>query len=97
MIKKLSAHPYANAFVETDIHGNNYLWSYRTLVCELRVDGWFKCYGLYSMTTRKHISAFMREYTQWTYESAKQSYNEDYWLNLETGEIVFEEKPPIEE
>lgn len=97
MIRKLKAHPYANAFVEIDTDGNKYLWSYRTLVCELRADGWLKCYGLYSMTTRKHISAFMREYTKLDYTYAKQSYNEDYWLNLETGEVAFEKEPPVEE
>jgi hypothetical protein len=89
MIRKLKAHPYANAFVEIDTDGNKYLWSYRTLVCELRTDGWFKCYGLYSMTTRKHISAFMKEYGGGVlkYDNAKSAYEGNYRINIYTGEI----------
>jgi hypothetical protein len=39
----------------------------------------------------------MREYTKLDYTYAKQSYTDDYWLNLETGEVVFEKEPPVEE
>jgi hypothetical protein len=49
------------------------------------------------MTTRKHISAFMREYTKLDYTYAKDSCNGDYWLNLETGEVAFEKEPPVED
>lgn len=86
-IKKLDRMPYANAHVEIDNHGNTYLFSYKTLVCELSNDGWFTCHGLYSATTRKHISAFMREYTRFDYQFAKNTYLEGIYINVETGEV----------
>ena len=57
-IKKLTKMPYANAHIEIDENGNVYLYSYVTLVAELTADKWLTVFGLYSMTTRKHISAF---------------------------------------
>ena len=63
-IKKLNAMPYAQAHIEI-IDDTAYLFSYTTLVASVRVDDdgkWIRCYGLYSMTTRKHISAFAKEY-----------------------------------
>ena len=63
-IKKLNAMPYAQAHIEI-IDDTAYLFSYTTLVASVRVDNegkWIRCYGLYSMTTRKHISAFAKEY-----------------------------------
>jgi hypothetical protein len=85
MIKKLTAHPYAQAFVEINETGT-YLWSYRTLVVEVE-DGWVKVNGLYSATTRRHIGAFMKEYCQLTYQTAKMLYEDNYTLNLHTGEV----------
>lgn len=86
-IKKLSAIPYDNAFVEIDEDNNSiYLWSYRTLVCKVE-DDWLTVNGLYSMTTRRHISAFLREYTNCAYSTAKQIYEDGYRLNLYTGEV----------
>ena len=89
--------PYAQAHIEIDNDRNIHLFSYVTLVATITNDGWLTVYGLYSMTTRKHISAFMREYTKLDYTYAKQSYNEDYWLNLETGEVAFDKEPPVED
>ncbi len=86
MIKKLSAHPYAQAFVEINETGT-YLWSYRTLVVEVE-DGWVKVNGLCSATTRRHIEAFMKEYYQLTYQTAKTLYEDGYVLNLHTGEVM---------
>lgn len=87
-IKKLSAIPYGNAFVEIDTdNGNTYLWSYRTLVAKIE-NNWLTVNGLYSATTRKHISAFMREYTPFDYQTAKQIYTDNLALDITTGEVV---------
>ena len=88
-IKKLTKMPYANAHIEIDENGNTYLYSYVTLVAELTNDGWLTVFGLYSMTTRRHISAFMNEYTdRLDYYDAKKAYDGGYSMNVETGEIV---------
>ena len=86
-IKKLTAMPYAQAHIEIDDNGNIALFSYVTRVAELTDDGWLTIYGLYSMTTRKHISAFMREYTNLDYYTAKAAYEGNYRINVETGEV----------
>ena len=58
--RPLKKHPYANAKVlETDTGA--ILVSYSTVVAQISFDKAF-CYGLYSMTTRKHISAFANEH-----------------------------------
>lgn len=51
--------PYAQAKIR---RGTNYvsLVSYSTTVIEI-TDNTLRVYGLYSATTRRHISAFMRE------------------------------------
>lgn len=86
-IKKLSAMPYAQAHIEIDEDHNKTLFSYVTRVAELTNDGWLTVYGLHSMTTRKHIGAFIREYTNLDYANAKGAYEGGYRINVETGEI----------
>lgn len=86
-IKKLKFIPYGNAFVEIANKNTFYLWSYRTLVAKVE-NGWLTIKGLYSMTTRKHIGAFMREYCASNYQLAKQLYVDGYKLNIDTGEVV---------
>lgn len=88
MIRKLSAMPYAQAHVEIDDDGTITLVSYVTPVCSLTTDGWFSINGLYSATTRKHIGAFMKEYTAFDYFTAKSCYFGNYDMNLFTGEII---------
>lgn len=85
-IKKLSTIPYGNACVKIVNDNNFYLWSYRTLVCKVE-NSWLTVNGLYSATTRKHISAFMREYCKSNYQVAKQIYTDGYRLNIDTGEV----------
>ena len=86
-IKKLSAMPYAQAFVEITDDGF-YLFSYNTLVASIDADGWCCCFGLYSQTTRKHISAFAKEYANpLSYFDFKRAYQEEYIINRHTGEI----------
>ena len=86
-IKKLKEIPYGNAFVEVIDKDNVYLWSYRTMVAKIE-QGWLTINGLYSMTTRKHIGAFMREYCNSDYKMAKQLYYDGYKLDLNTGEVA---------
>ncbi len=87
-IKKLSAMPYAQAFVEITDDGTACLFSYNTLVASISPDGWCCCYTLYSQTTRKHISAFADEYTSClNYSDFKKAYSEEYIINHHTGEI----------
>jgi hypothetical protein len=91
-IKKLNAMPYAQAHIEI-IDDTAYLFSYTTLVATVRVDDegkWIRCYGLYSATTRKHISAFAKEYGL-TYYDFKAYAGADFDFNTDTGEVVFDE------
>jgi hypothetical protein len=69
--RKLKYCPYGQAKADICTNENNeivsiVLWSYSTIVCVLlffnnKVDA-LSCTGLYSMTTRKHITFFLREF-----------------------------------
>ena len=85
-IRKLKEIPYGQCFVEIANENTFYLWSYRTLVAKVE-NGWLTIKGLYSMTTRKHIGAFVKEYCAINYQLAKQLYNDGYMLNIDTGEV----------
>lgn len=85
-IRTLSAMPYANAKVVIDEKGTT-LISYTTPVATIDKNGWLIINGLYSMTTRKHISAFMREYANSNYQTAKLIYEDCERYNIFTGEI----------
>ena len=85
MITKFADHKYAQAHKE-EMFGNTYLYSYDTMVAEIR-DGWLKIHGLYSMTTRKHIGWFMRE-LGFDYYTAKQLWQDGLKMNIDTGEVV---------
>ena len=78
--------------------GHIKLWSYHTLVIDYVPGDTLVCTGTYSATTRKHISAFMREYVPgYTYHDAKRAFenNAALYINggdlvsLETGEILY--------
>lgn len=85
--KRLEKMPYAQAGVIFDANGTH-LISYTTLVCTIDTEGWLSCTGTYSQTTRKHISAFMREFAPWlSYYDAKACYEQGHKLNIRTGEI----------
>ena len=92
-IKKLNAMPYAQAHIEI-IDDTQYLFSYTTLVATVRKDedGYrlIRCYGLYSATTRKHISAFAKE-NGLTYQDFKAVCGKPYEFGVDTGEVVFDE------
>lgn len=86
---KLQAMPTAQAKIYHYDNGDIVLCSYSTLVCMIDSDGWLSCNGLYSMTTRKHISAFMKEYAApLDYYTAKRMYETDCQINIHTGEVV---------
>ena len=87
MIMKLSKIPYANAYVKIDNDGTTTLVSYVTPVVAIGADGWIKCNGLYSMTTRRHISRFMDEYTDKDFYFAKKLYEDRMMYNWKTGEM----------
>ena len=84
MIIRFTDHKYAQAHMEP-IHNGLALYSYTTKVAEVR-DGWLRIFGLYSMTTRRHIGWFMRELGK-TYQLAKQLYEDDMTMNIYTGEV----------
>lgn len=85
MIKVLAAMPTAQAKVH--INGQNVkLVSYKTVVAELN-DDVFVIYGLHSMTTRRHISAFLKEYCKGlTFQTAKILYEQRLSIDVTTGE-----------
>ena len=87
-IRKLTAMPYAQAHVEILEDNSKLLFSYVTLVAEISRDGWLKINGLYSMTTRKHIGAFCKEYANISYQTAKAIYEDREIYNIYTGEIM---------
>lgn len=84
MKTKFEGHKQAQAY-KKDIFGGIALYSYNTLVAEVR-DGWLKIYGLYSMTTRKHIGWFMKELGL-DYQTAKRLYENYKTMNVETGRV----------
>ena len=86
--KKLSAMPYAQAKVNL-LSGfyHNELISYETTVAAVR-GGWLYIYGLYSATTRKHIGAYVREYANISYQTAKDLYQKKMKYNIYTGEVA---------
>ena len=85
---KLTFMPYAQATVIIDNDNNITLRSYNTNVVYLENDGFLTVTGLYSMTTRRHIGAFMKEYTNRDFSLAKMCYEGRYKYNIYTGEIV---------
>jgi hypothetical protein len=86
-IKKLSAIPYGNAFVEIVDNETYYLWSYQTLVAKVEKN-WLRVNGLYSMTTRRHIGAFVREYCNLSFQTAKKLYSDGMMMDITTGEVT---------
>ena len=87
-ITNLKSMPYAQAKIvanETTIC----LVSYTTTVIGIDlVEGWVYCYGTYSQTTRKHISAFCKEFGKgFDYYLMKRIYAEGLRYNYLTGEL----------
>ena len=87
--KKLETMPYAQAMIVETLESIS-LISYVTEV--LRIDkatGWIVCFGTYSQTTRKHISAFCKEFgCGLNYYLMKDIYAKHMKYNIYTGEIA---------
>ena len=86
-IRKLNAMPYAQAKVIEYDNGGKILVSYTTYVIYVTAEGWLDITGLYSATTRRHISAFMRELGL-DYSLAKMLYKDGHRYNIYTGEVA---------
>lgn len=87
-INPLSKMPYANAKVRIYKSGKIVLQSYNTDVIIINEYGEMLVYGLYSQTTRKHISAFMKEYTNQDYYFAKKLYETEQRYNIFTDKYT---------
>ena len=91
MITTLRKMPYAQAKTRdySDIGRDmKVLQSYYTDVIIVK-NGIMECTGLYSMTTRKHISAFLSEYyPSISFNMVKSIAGTEKRLNVETGEII---------
>lgn len=90
-VYKFKDHPYAQAQIEEfemPYDGiAKALVSYSTVVITIDNEGWLHVNGLYSMTTIRHIGWFMRE-LGFTYQLAKQLYNDHKEFNIYTGEVI---------
>lgn len=84
---KLTKIPTGQAMVIIYDDGTKDLISYTTKVAEIDNEGWLAIYGLYSITTRKHIGVFVSEYADMTYQQAKAIYEDGYKYNIYTGEV----------
>ena len=85
--RTLKTMPYAQATVIISEKNDIILRSYSTNVVIIS-DDWMTCTGTYSQTTRKHISAFMREFNFGDYFLAKKLYTDNLKMNIYTGEIL---------
>ena len=87
MTRTLKKMPYAQAQTREYL-GMRILQSYATDVIIVK-DGWMECTGLYSMTTRKHISAFLWEYyPSISFNMVKAIAGKKQKLDIMTGEII---------
>ena len=87
-IEKLPTMPYAQAKIVKN-ENKIELVSYKTTVATVdTATGWTMCYGLYSTTTRKHISAFCKEFAALTFEIMKMCYKQRLKYNIYTGELA---------
>ena len=92
--RKFKDHPYAQACIIESKNGYKVLQSYETIVIEINPEGWLKVNtmcnpdtGELSHTTIRHIGWFMRE-LGFTYQLAKQLYEDNKIFNIYTGEVV---------
>lgn len=90
--------PYAQAkvqIIESGINLRCCLISYTTCVAQIIDGGWLLVNGLYSATTRRHLSAFASEYCSTDYSIIKKCYEKNLAYNIynkifmdrETGEV----------
>ena len=85
---KLKNHPYSNCSIRVLTDGSVVFTSYNTDVIYIDKDGWLYVSGLYSVTTRKQIGYFLKEYVpQLSYYDIKCLYYSNHMINIHTGEI----------
>ena len=85
---KLINHPYAQAYIRLYDSGKIVFISYSTPVIIVSADGWMRCTGTYSQTTRKQIGWFLRErFPGLNYYTAKLLYTDNMEMNIHTGEV----------
>ena len=85
--RPLEIMPYAQAKVRIYENSTAVLVSYVTEVVAIDSEGWVRVRGLCSTTTRRHISAFAREYRA-SYADFKRCYEQNLTYNIYTGEFV---------
>lgn len=87
-IYRLRKHPYAQCFIK-DSENELILQSYSTDVIIVdKCTGNFTCTGLYSATTRRHISAFLMEYfPNVDFKTVKKIAGTPLTYNVRTGEV----------
>lgn len=101
MKKMLKVMPHAQAYVEDDEKDSRVLYSYQTKAATLDANGWLTIHCWCSLTTRRHITAFMDEYIYHitsksqqekadtgSYQTAKALYEGGMKLDVTTGEVV---------
>jgi len=86
-ITKFAGHESAQAVKVRWDNGAQALVSYTTTVISIDEEGWLHVHGLYSRTTIKHISWFMQG-LGFSYQLAKQLYNDRKDFNIYTGEVI---------
>lgn len=84
--KKFEGHEKASAKINYYDNGMITLVSYTTTVAVIDEDGWMSVNGLYSRTTIKHLSWFMRMFG-FFYQTAKALYEDSKEVNIFTGEV----------
>ena len=91
--RKFNDHKYAQAQINAYIDGSQALQSYDTMIATVDTEGWLKILTMHkpngelSHTTIRHLGWFMRE-LGFTYQLAKQLYNDHKEMNIYTGEVI---------
>jgi len=86
--KPLPSMPYAQAGIRFETDGSVSLISYFTRVAYIAGDV-LHVNGLYSMTTRKHISAFIRAYApSICFADVRDAVRDNVAINIRTGERI---------
>lgn len=84
---KLAKMPYAQAHITHYDNGEITLVSYVTTVAAIDKYGWLTVYGLYSNTTRRHLSAFAAECCDTDYYTLKTCYEDGLLYNVRTKQF----------
>lgn len=87
--RKIKDHAYAQATIRLYDDGAIECISYETPVLLIDNQGWLRCTGTYSQTTRKQIGWFIKDLQlPMSYQTAKLLYTDSMKMNIYTGEVV---------